>query len=332
MRRWVLALVLLGLLAVAFVLAEPVWSFSDGVAGSSGQIDESARDCGGQPPCIVTPGYCGGCHGTYQEMRTQEDAKPTPQERVGKLTFSLNGDSKAGTARGKWEYNPGQVFTIDIHLADERPVGTYNAGGFDLNASAGQLSKWTAGDENVRITGGLFRHAGTKNPNVPLVGDHKYGASEEDESAHAGEATHTAKGAEARQWKVKWTAPATTPPRGVALVMTAMLPDGNDGLESCTSACNQPQDLWDWYGFMIPRRILCEQGAYASFKECSEAVYDYILPPAPAVASCGAENLPQCETTTPGGNGGGAPGPSALSVLAFAAVAAWAHRRQPKRY
>jgi hypothetical protein len=337
MRRWVVALLSGGLLGAGLLVAGPVGSFSDGIAGSSGQIEEHLRTCNPGPYCVVKPAYCGGCHGTYEEMWRQEGSKPTPQEHVGKLTFKMNGDANGGTARGAWEYTPGQTFSLDIQLANERPAGQYNQGAFDLNASAGTLAKWTPGDEDVRITGGTFQHAGTKNPDVPLIAGHKYGATESDETRFAGEATNTAKGAETRQWKVKWTSPASTPPRGVALVMTAMLPDG-DGLDSCTMKnCNssqgyETQDKWDWYGFMIPRRILCERGAYATFKECSDAVYKYILPPSPPVNTCGPDNPDGCDTTTAadGGGGNGTPAPSlAAGLLGLGVVAgAWRRRRR----
>lgn len=332
MRRVRLLVAVSILIVAALAVAMPSWSFSDGISGASGQIPEYQRDCQGVEYCIVTPSYCGGCHGSYDDMKQQEGSHPSPQEQVNQLDFRLNGDDEAGTSRGLWEYTRGETFAVEIQLTDARPEGEYNSGGFNLNASAGTLTKWSEGDPFVRITGGMFQHAGTKNENYPLdPNGKKRGQFEDDERDSAGEATHTAAGAEERFWQLRWTAPLSTPPRGVALVMTAMLPNGNGLDDSANSAI--PQSEWDWFGFMAPRRILCEEGAYDSFKDCQDAVIDFILPPSPPLNTCPSGTT--CPTGTDETDGGDSPSPSAVALAATITLAAlWARRarRRPPQH
>lgn len=306
--------------------------YSDGTAGDSGQMEPqfwgTCGSAGGY--CKVRPSYCGGCHGTYDDMWRQEGSKPTPQERVGQVTFKLNGDAKAGLAGGLWQYDPGQVFQVDIALPDARPAGTYASGAFDLNATFGTFDKWSQDDATVRITGGLYYHQGTKNPNVPLNGNLRHGEGFDNESKYAGEATNTGQGSDVRSWRVRWTAPPAQEPHGVFLVMTAMLPNG-DGLDSCVYvACNQTrgyaaQTDWDWFGFMIPRRALCERGFFPDYHACEKAMEQAYLPPAPPVATCGPEN-PQCLASATSSEAKGSPGVAGVAVGAALGLAGWFHR------
>lgn len=348
MRRLALAMTFLGLFALsAWTLAGAVHGYSDGIAGASGAVAVRFRTCPDPDPnddepgyCKITPSLCGGCHGDRNDM--MQESPPhgysTPQERVSP-DFMVEGDDEAGSVRGQWTYVPGQSYRLDVRLDDERPEGQYNSGGFNLNASAGVLSLWNQADETVRITGGVYPHQGSKNPDAVYDDGRRVGQVTVDESEWAGEATHTAKGGEERSWTIRWTAPLSSEtPRGVAFVMTVMLPDG-DGLHTCTrEQCNgsqpyKPQDQWDWYGFMVPRRIMCEEGAYATFGECQDAVIDFILPPPPPINTCPTDD-PDCspnEETTGGGAGTPAPGAAVMLVGAAAATALFRRARPPKR-
>lgn len=332
-RRGKAALLLLIFLVSLLIAAVPGLGYSDGFAGGSGAIAENQRQCQGVEFCKVVPAYCGGCHGSYDEMRQQEGAAQTPQEKVnGDLTFSIDGDAKAGTSSGRWEYSPGERFTIDIKLPDARPSGRYASGGFDLNASAGILSV-VPGDANVRITGGLFQHAGTKNPDIPLgPSGQRYGAILENEMKWAGEATTTAKGSEVRAWKVRFQAPAVQVPHGLAFVMTAMLPNG-DGLDSCTNnQCNSsqgaaPQREWDWYSFMVPRRMMCERGFFPDYAACQKAVAEFILPPSPPLNTACPPNT-GCPTPTSEAPSRGTPAVDPLIVVGLVGLAGFVLRRR----
>ncbi len=333
MRRTRALLLFSGFALVAFALLSSLaWGYSDGVSGSTGQVPVRLRTCEpGFEYCAYEPAYCGGCHGEYRDMREQEGAKPTPQDRVNGVEFVINGDAKGGQSGGEvWEYQVGQSFVIDIQLPDDRPAGPYNAGGFDLSGSAGRLDKANPNDDTVRITGGNFDHAGSKNTtyNVAACGKPECRIGPVEESATAGEATHTARGAEQRAWRLKWTAPDAEAPHGVALVLSVMLPNG-DGLRNCTrSDCDSsqpftPQSTWDWYGTMIPRRILCERGAYADFRSCQSAVLDFVLPPGrPRATDASCEpGSPGCPASTDGR--GGTPVPVGLTFVALFAAAGW---------
>lgn len=342
MRRaklaWGLAAIFLFSLLVA---AGTSLSYSDGYAGGSGAIPERFRDCQGVEFCKFRPSYCGTCHGQSDDMWRQEGSNPTPQERV-RTTFKVNNDDQAGTRNGQWEYEPNKQYTLTITLADsrgERSCGQFACGGFNLNASAGTLTKVSDGDGTVRITGpGNFTHGGSESPQGVYETGQRYGSPVEDESSWAGEATHTgsrtgASGNDVLTWRVRWTAPAAyTEPRGVAFVMTGMLANG-DGFDSCVyEQCNQskgyaPQDQWDWYSFMIPRRLLCEEGAYDNFGDCEKAIYDFILPPAPPLnTSCPPED-PRCATNT-NGEPRGTPLPPVLGFVAALVAVAWGLRRR----
>lgn len=333
MRRRSAAVGILATFTVAlFVAASPTSGYSDGIAGSSGAIPEHLLDCQGDPPCTVRVGYCGTCHGTYEDMKKQEGANPTPRERID-VSFKVDG------REDRFEYTPNQAYAIDILINDRndvRPPGEYNAGGFDLNASVGKLSKWRADDPNVRITGGRFDHAGTKNESLvhPENGQRFGAAANVSEEQWAGEATHTARGSEVRSWRVTWKAPpASKDPHGVAFMLTVMLPDG-DGMHSCTmtdcsnaSAGPSPQSTWDWFAFMAPRYIMCEKDYYSSRQACLDAVYDAILPPGPARIACEPEDQ-QCQDATSEGKRPGTPVPPSFIFLALLGALGFARRRR----
>lgn len=328
-RRLAAGLSLGGILASLAALTSPLAaSYSDGIAGSSGAVPEHLRDCAGAPPCIVEMPLCGGCHGAYKDMQRQEGAQPTPQDRLRPVLL-IDGDAETD------RYEPDRTYTVEIRLESERAFGRYNSGGFNLNVSAGRLAKTFPGDDTVRITQGLFQHAGTKNQSY-WSGEYRYGRTQEDESGWAGEATHTARGAERRSWRVQWTAPTSQPPHGVAFVMSAMVPNG-DGINTCVyqideaGQCNatrgyRPQAEWDWFGFLIPRRILIENDWHR--ENCTAAVLRHILPPRPTPADPSPTPEPVCErvATPPISEGEGVPDVGPAVLVALTAVAFLRHR------
>lgn len=336
-RRGVTLLFFGCFLLAALALTPLVESYTDGYAGGSGAIDQHLRNCGTveEDKCIIKKPLCGSCHGQREEMEIQEGYQPHPQQRV-RPDFIVNGDTDAGSDRGRWTYKPGETYLIEIKLPDERPIRGYNAGGFNLNASAGKLAKSSATDNTVRITGGHYTHTGSKNEtyNQIVCQRPKCVGPVENETRWAGEATQTAAGASQRSWRIKWTAPpAGEHPRGAAFVATMMIPN-DDGYNTCTyQQCNasmpyKSQDQWDWYGFMIPRRIMCEEGAYASFTPCREAVEKFIIPPGPAVRTdCANED--ECPPGIEPSDGGGTPAPAFEVALIAALMAAWV--RRPRR-
>lgn len=325
MRRRTAAFLLLGVLVASLLVAAGASvSYSDGTAGLSGAVPERFRDCQGVQYCTYRSTFCAGCHGQYDDMQEQEGAQPDPQSKINTLTFAIDGDEEAGRSKGLWEYRLGQSYTISIELSDKRPEGEYASGAFNLNASAGELSKTSAADNTVRITGGDYHHAGSKNAtyNQLLCGAPTCPGVIDNERDAAGEATNTGLGSERRDWRVEWTAPATSEePYGVAFSMAAMLPNGDGHLNCTYRQCNStlgyaPQSEWDWFGGMAPRRILCEAGQYPSFAECMDAVHAFVLPPGPPLNTNGTTGAGGEES--PGGDG--TPAPAAYATLAACAA------------
>lgn len=299
MRRLRVALLLVGLLFGAYLVAatESATSWSDGVAGSSGSIPIHLRKC--TPPfkyCKVKVSGCGGCHGDWDAMQVQRSTEQPVVDRIDAEIW-LNG------RESNWEYEPGKTYVVDIYVRTERDPGFYNTASFDLNVSAGRLELF-AGDDTLRITGGNYQHAGSKNPNAKVCHPQRptecqpYGASLDDEQNWSGELTTTAKGSnisrgpEGYHWRAKWMAPPRQEPRGAAFVMAFMVPN-EDGWDSCTYVeCNvtkgySDQNLWDWWSFMIPRKIVCEKGQVRS--KCEKNVLAFILPPSPPLNTGGAD-------------------------------------------
>ena len=110
--------------------------------------------------------------------------------------------------------------------------------------------------------------------------------------------------------------------------MAFMIPNG-DGVDSCTHVeCNSTkgysdQSLWDWWSYMIPRKIICEKGQ--NQVECTKRVQEFIIPPPPPPNTKGtdAENGDDGVFDTPG------IGPGAWAVLLCVALVRWNARRRP---
>ncbi|MBI4344920.1 MAG: hypothetical protein HY555_05005 [Euryarchaeota archaeon] len=83
------------------------------------------------------------------------------------VTYSVSGVPE--------KYKPGESYPIAITLGGQANTGVDRQGGFALSASGGKLSA-PEGSQDVQVT-------------------------------ESGEATHTAKGNNQRQWNLKWTAP-----------------------------------------------------------------------------------------------------------------------------
>jgi hypothetical protein len=252
-----------------------------------------------------------------------------------------------------WSKEPNRAPSTPEHVM-------YTRVGFNLNASGGKfdLFQEPAGEpadrqhsKNVRITGGDFSHVGSRNPNAKVCGDEAcspskrraYGQTVDNESQWAGELTNTGRGSnisltpasinpgeKAAYWyRAKWTAPPREEPRGVAFVMAFMVTNG-DGIDSCVhEQCNSTlgysdQSNWDWWSYMIPRKIICEKGQ--NRVECTEKVQKFIIPPPPPPNTSGTDG------GGPGDDGPGVTpgiGPGAWVVLFCVALARWRSIRRP---
>lgn len=320
-----------GLIVLLLVVAiEPSMGYSDGIAGSSGAIPEHLKKCRGAEYCKVHMPGCGGCHGDREAMLAQRGSEPPVIDRI-QLVIKFNGNEDFQ------EYDPGTTYVVDLEIVTDRPFGQYNSGGFNLNVSAGRLSKITASDDTVRIAGGQYQHAGSKNASTTFQGD-KYGDDLSDESAWAGEATNTGKGAERRSWRLKWAAPERRDPHGVAFQVAFIVPDGNGWDNSCVNPVNSSgecdpslgysdQNTWDWWYFGAPLRIYCERGE--DRQTCRENVLSAIRPPPPPLDTCpqsATTCVPATETNGDGG-GNGAPVPIGFALVAVAVAALWIRRR-----
>ena len=236
----------------------------------------------------------------------------------------------------------------------------YSRVGFTLNASGGDFQLFGPDpanapyneqhSRNVRITGDNFSHAGSRNPNARVCTDQActpgktrpYGQTVDNETQWGGELTNTGRGSNvtlsdagrhpgdkpAYWFRARWVAPPRMEPHGVAFVMAFMIPNG-DGIDSCTHVeCNSTkgysdQSNWDWWSYMIPRKIICEKGQ--NRVECTENVQAHIIPPPPP---------PNTKGTDGGGNGDGPGitpgiGPGAWVVLLCVALVRWKARRGP---
>lgn len=322
-----LTLAFLLMAATLLVALEPTLGFSDGIAGASGAIDENLKKCRGVQYCKVVKEGCGGCHGDRNAMMAQRGSELPVIDRI-QLTVKLNGNANAQ------EYEPGTTYVVDLSIAADRARGPYNQGGFNLNVSGGRL---VANDDTVRITGGMFQHAGSKNASTTQNGN-VYGDELADEHQWAGEATQTAKGANQRSWRLKWTAPGRVDPHGVAFQVAFMVPDGNGWDNGCVYKINasggcdsslgySDQNGWDWWYFGAPLRIVCEKGQDRD--ACHANVLNSIRPPPPPLDTCPNRATTCTPASDPGlGGGNGTPFPPALAVYAVLAILAWAARRR----
>lgn len=305
MRRSTVLLVI-GLLAAGGVLVAvgPVPAYSDGYAGGSGAVPWYFLDCNTPNPdyCKYTPPGCGNCHGSIDDMRYQRASEQPAADRVS-AQILFNGLDYDPDRPESYLYEPGRTipYAIDVYIITNRAPGEYNKVGFNLNVSAGRFRPYTvngAPDPDVRITGGNFTHAGSKNSSAkfcyPTPNDcRRWGSSIEDESDWAGELTHTARGAAVAKtskgyhFRAQWYPPPSRAPHGVAFQMGYLVAN-SDGIDSCVyKHCNNTlgysdQNEWDWWNYYIPRaRFLCEKGQERA--ACEKAVYKAILPPTPPI-------------------------------------------------
>lgn len=329
MRPLAAALVLVLILSTAALLVAtgPSQGYSDGYAGGSGAVPEHLKKCApGVEYCRVTMPGCGDCHGNRDAMLAQRGTEPPVVDRI-QLLIKIDGNAEFR------EYEPGSSHVVELAIHTDRPRGQFNSGGFNLNVTGGRLESMPL-DDTVRITGGIYNHLGSKNASY-TVNNQRLGAVQEDERSWAGEATHTAKGAEQRNWRLKWTAPGKVEPHGVAFQASFAVPNGNGWDDTCVynanseGACDatlgySDQNRWDWWYFGVPLRILCEKGQ--AYETCQRNVVASIRPPAPPRDTCPPEQSP-CITATEE-NGEDTPAPPAVAALLVLALGLWATRRR----
>lgn len=361
MRRLGLAFLMGALLLGGYVAAsaDRAASWSDGIAGSSGAVPIHLRKCAeGFQYCKVKPSGCGGCHGDWDAMQYQRETGPGEPVNVPVID-RISAEIWLNGREDNWEYQPGTNYVLDLYIKPwgrepQRDPGTYSKVGFNLNASGGSFSILQTDPtfrDTVRITGGNYSHSGSRNPYAQVCNDQAcssrrpYGQTIDDESDWAGELTNTGKGSNitpeaipgsnemAYHYRAAWKAPPRQEPNGVAFVMAFMIPNG-DGIDSCTyvidsTGCNSTkgysdQSNWDWWSFLVPRKIVCEKGQERA--RCNERVLAFIIPPPPPP-----------DTGGPGdgnGDGGNVPGigPGAWVILFCVALVRWhAHRRRAQR-
>ena len=290
--------------------------------------------------CKVRVSGCGGCHGDFEAMQHQRASEAPVIDRIsGELR--INGRAET------WEYEPGKSYVLDIYIEVDyerwgREPGFYNKASLSLNTSAGKFQLHQDDAANLRITGGNFSHAGSKNKDAYVCLDppacsqkRPYGQTVDDEGRWAGELTNTALGGNksmedgAYHWRAVWIAPAKQEPHGSAFNMAIMIPNG-DGVDSCTyDQCNisrgyNDQLNWDWWSYLIPRKIMCEKGV--NRQVCEAKVYASILPPSPPL-----------DTNGPGDDGGNGddggltptlPGEAIVSLAIVAWLAAIGRRKR----
>src|SRR5207249_1163503 len=83
------------------------------------------------------------------------------------------------------------------------------------------------------------------------------------------------------------------------------------------------QDAWDWWSFMIPRKIVCEEGQ--NQVECNDAVNKYIMPPAPP------PNTSQTTGASRNGGRGGSPGIGSGTWVILGSVATVLYHRRCRK-
>jgi hypothetical protein len=351
MKRFTIALAFSALLLSGYLVAatDVATSWSDGMAGASGAVPQHLRKCAeGFKYCKVKVSGCGGCHGDFEAMQAQRQSEQPVIDRIDAELW-LNG------RESNWEYTPGSTtpMVVDLYIITKRAQGRYNTATFDLNASAGRFELFDR-DDTLRITGGSFSHAGSKEKSYKICHPQnptdcrQYGATVDDESQYKGELTTTGKGSNlsktkmpdgtpAYHWRAKWFPPAKVEPHGVAFQMAFMVPN-NDAIDTCVHVeCNATKGYsnqdevkdtsgkvtspgWDWWTFMIPRKIVCEKGTNRA--DCEKKVYAFILPPAPPVNTGGPGD------DDGGGIGGISPMPPGGAIVALLAAAMMVLRRR----
>ncbi|HEX9816402.1 MAG TPA: hypothetical protein VGB18_05435, partial [Candidatus Thermoplasmatota archaeon] len=238
MRRLGTALLMSAVLSVGALLVatEQAASWSDGVAGASGAVPEHLRECvEGFEYCKVKVSGCGGCHGDWDAMKYQNNNVPN-EDRVANhcdpnpqaascvnvpVVDRISAEIMLNGKRENWEYEVGKTYIIDILIypwskEPNRDPATpenmvYSRVGFTLNASGGDFALFPDAQnalpneqhsKNVRITGGNFSHAGSRNPNAKVCTDQActpgktrpYGQTVDNETQWGGELTNTGKG------------------------------------------------------------------------------------------------------------------------------------------
>jgi hypothetical protein len=287
-----LAVFVFALLAAAVLFVPATLSFSDGTAGMSGAKPRHLQKCHeGFEYCKVTIGGCDVCHGTKEDMQHQRASEQPVIDRIDA------GIHLAGVPPR--DYEPGRKYVIDIFVdPGDREPGQYSTAAFVVNASAGTFSLFP-NEQNLRITGGLYQHAGSKNPNAKICtveGCRPRGAVLSDETNWTGELTNTGRGSSIQPgpdgrytWRAYWTAPPVQEPHGVIFWMSYLVANG-DGVETCTRVpCDggerTDQIAWDWWWRLSPNLIVCEKGRDRG--ECEERVWAANVPPAPPLRTDG---------------------------------------------